>query len=75
MSKSKEDIPSLDKKSSEDLEGAPAEPKVELALQPTRNDLGQETAQVTDHAAEKRLTWKFDTRLLVGILNHDAQSY
>ena len=38
---------------------------IETALESTKNALGEETAQVTDHAAEMRLTWKLDTRLLV----------
>ncbi|CAG7851541.1 Uncharacterized transporter C1039.04 [Serendipita indica DSM 11827] len=40
------------------------ETHVEAALESTRNALGEETAHVTDHAAEMRLTWKLDTRLL-----------
>ncbi len=66
MSQDKVNRTSLEKKSTEDPEVANVEPTVELALQSTRNALGEESAQVTDHAAEVRLTWKFDTHLLVG---------
>jgi hypothetical protein len=38
-------------------------------LEPMRNALGEESAQVTDHATELKLTWKFDTRLLVSSLS------